>query len=167
MNLRPLPVFFILLLFALCQILYYYPHLPVIVASHFGPQGTANGWMPKNVFCGFYAGLLCFIGALFSLLGGTIGRIPEALWNLPHKKYWFAPERKAQTISFVRNGLRLFGMATMFLMIMIFQLAFQANMSSPPSLPASLVLSVLIPYLVCAAVFIIALFRRFGRIPPE
>lgn len=47
-----------IVLLAVIQSVYYYPKVPDIVASHFGPGGHPNGWMTKPIFFVTYLGML-------------------------------------------------------------------------------------------------------------
>jgi uncharacterized membrane protein len=114
----------------LVQIAYFYPQLPAQVASHFNFRGEADGWMPKENFLIFHAILLVFILGTTSLIPALFNNLPDSLINIPNKSYWFAPERRAESLSklaAVTDNLRV---ALLLLFLGINYFAFQANVSS-------------------------------------
>jgi uncharacterized membrane protein len=68
--------------------------LPDRMAVHFGASGAANGWMTPRQFAVFNAGLLLFVTVV--MIGSAVATrfIPTTLINIPHRDYWFAPERR-------------------------------------------------------------------------
>jgi hypothetical protein len=78
--------------------------LPERVASHFNAAGVANGWMSRDGFVGFDAGVVALLSAVFLTLGFVTSRRPVSLINLPNKDHWLAPERKAETLGWL-SGL--------------------------------------------------------------
>lgn len=77
--------------------------LPERVATHFGSNGAANGWMTRGQHVGFtlVAGLMvpAFVIGLFAI----IRRFGDRGLNIPNKEYWLAPERRERTFDFVQN----------------------------------------------------------------
>ncbi|HVK06735.1 MAG TPA: DUF1648 domain-containing protein, partial [Armatimonadaceae bacterium] len=76
---------------SLTQVWYFYPLLPERVASHFGPDGRADGWTAKDAFIGVSVGTILFLSVFMSALSALIARIPDEAINLPNKEYWLAP----------------------------------------------------------------------------
>ena len=56
-------VFYPLTGVAVLQVVYYYPQLPAVVASHFDGHGAANGWSGKEFFFGLYLVILLLLVA--------------------------------------------------------------------------------------------------------
>ena len=72
--------------------------LPPVVASHFGPGGTADGFMGKGAYTAF---MLAFVVVVPALVAGStllVGVLPTTLINLPHREYWLATQRRAATL---------------------------------------------------------------------
>jgi uncharacterized membrane protein len=91
-------------------------HLPERVATHFGPNGTPNGWQTHEGYIRF---TLIFGTAIPAFVLGTfllIRRLNGWGLNIPHKDYWLAPERRQDTMDFVqRRGLWMAGLMLGFL----------------------------------------------------
>lgn len=76
-------------------------HLPGRVATHFNGHGQPNGWMSRTSHLRFMA----VFGLAFSLflpaLIYTTRFLPDRLYHVPHQEYWFAPERRAETMAYL------------------------------------------------------------------
>jgi hypothetical protein len=154
----------VILFVGVCQIGYYYPKLPPTVASHFDFSGRANDWMPKEAFAEFHAIVLASLLATVLFLGFLIPRLPVALFNLPHKTYWLAPERSQQTYGWVFGLLLGCFNATGLLLTAIFELAYRVNLGRPDAMgwmPWVLLAS----YFGFLVVWLTSFHRRFARLP--
>ena len=58
-------VFFALIALAIIQIVFYYPRMPDVVASHFDGLGAPNDWSGRNGFFGLYAAMLAILILVF------------------------------------------------------------------------------------------------------
>ena len=153
---------FIVLLAALAvvQTFYYYPILPNTVASHFDGAGRPNDWMTKQVFFGFYLGMI----ELMLIIFFVIPRFPKYLINIPNRNYWLATERRAETMKYVDSASTLIGVATMILIVYVFQLAIEANFSSEPILSSNAGKALII-YFIFLAIWLIKFIGRFWKVP--
>src|SRR5271156_6894280 len=91
-----------LLLLALCAGTYVWVSgaaLPDMVASHFGPSGTANGFMARASYVHFMLVLIVALPLSLGLLPGLLVGLPGVRINLPNRDYWLAPSRRAATIA--------------------------------------------------------------------
>jgi len=111
------------------QIVYYYPNLPEIVATHFNISGEPDGWMSKQSFLIGQALLLVVIVFEFTLLPFLISKMPDSLINLPNKEYWLADERRVETFRTIRHYFEWLGVALLALFIAVNQLVFEANLT--------------------------------------
>src|SRR5262245_44653287 len=100
-----------MLLLALIHIGVSYPALPERVASHFGTEGKADGWMTKGQFAIFYVAMTGFMTLLFLGIGKLVEVTPNDLINLPNREYWLAPGRRATTIAAISSEMAWFGVA--------------------------------------------------------
>jgi hypothetical protein len=82
------------------------------------------------------------------------------LINLPNKGYWLAPERRDETLAFMRDWSRWFAVLTLGLITLIIGMALRANLAAPPQLPGY-GLSAVVTYLVIAVAMVLAVFWRF------
>jgi uncharacterized membrane protein len=148
-------------LVACAHIAFYYAQLPERVASHFGPNGEADGWMSKSAFAAFYVGITAFQAAIFGGIGSLIRRTPNELINLPNKDYWLAPERREETIRGIAASMASFGVATIALVIAVMQLVIVANISGSFRLGNN-VMYFLVAYLIYTLIWTVNLLRRYS-----
>ncbi|GAB4460160.1 MAG: DUF1648 domain-containing protein [Armatimonadaceae bacterium] len=143
---------------AAAHMAFYYPQLPERIASHFGPNGQADGWMSKDSFALFNLGMITFLVLIFQGVSVMMRKLPAEMINLPNKEYWLAPERRAETIARSSAQMSWFGIATCALFIAIMHLTFQANLDGSFRLPAS-ALYFLFGYLIFTKIWVIQLLR--------
>jgi uncharacterized membrane protein len=134
----PVTVLLLLAVLAAVQLVHYHPLLPDTIAVHFGSDGEPNGWSAKTEFAIVYGVIEAFFvlfGIAFAVL---LERIPHAFVNIPNREYWFSPERRAETLEFLRNKLLWIQVSTLAFLIVIAQLVFRENLGgSSPRLPGS------------------------------
>jgi uncharacterized membrane protein len=152
-----------LLAAALLQIGYYYQHLPERVASHFGADGRPNDWMARWSFVAIYIGMMAFLTFIFIAVPKCIRTIPRGLINLPNKDYWLSPEHVDETIEIFGALMAEFGSATLLLLIVVFHLAFQANIEGG-NLDTAVAWVSIGAYLMFSIFWTIRLYRAF-RLP--
>jgi uncharacterized membrane protein len=118
------------------QLVHYYPLLQDRVAVHFGASGEANGWSSRGGFVAQMAVTEALV-VLFGLgLAAVLDRIPAALVNIPNRRYWLSPERRAESVEFIRSQLVWIEVATLGFLVAITQLIIGENLSdTPPRLP--------------------------------
>jgi uncharacterized membrane protein len=138
---------------------YYLPLLPDRLATHFNAAGEPNGWSDHAGFIKSVAALVVITATVF-FCGGLLGRVSDRLINLPNKSYWLAPERRDETLAFMRDWVRWFVVLSLGLITLIIGMALRANLAVPPQLPGY-ALAVLVTYLVVAGAMVLAVFWRF------
>jgi hypothetical protein len=92
---------------AAIQMTHYYPLLPERLAVHFGSSGEPDGWSSKGEFMVLFGAMEAFFvlfGVAFAIL---LDRVPLALINIPHKHYWFSPEKIAFVAAILWFSLRI------------------------------------------------------------
>lgn len=145
------------------QLAYFYGALPDVVASHFGANGLANGYMPRGVFVAFYGGLVLFLLAVFGGIAVVLRSIPVELINLPNKDYWLSGEREASSREWLSRELQRFGLLVVVFIAVIMQRVFMANVdSSPPCLSPTFVLAGVGSLFLAVVVLTIRMIRRFS-----
>ncbi|AHF93459.1 serine/threonine protein kinase [Opitutaceae bacterium TAV5] len=140
--------------------------LPDRVASHFNGAGRADGWMRRDTFlltlelAGL--GVSFGIGALFFALN----HFPARFINLPNRGYWLAPERRVATMTLIlRRGLWLVPCMLVFFTALTVLTVF-ANRLSPPRLPASWIVGLIIGDLLLLGTALFAFVTPFvGKNP--
>ena len=140
--------------------------LPDVVASHFGADGTANGTMSRGAYVGLMLAIVIGLPALLTIgpyfaLGASKTRI-----NLPNRDYWLAPERKAETVSYLRAQLARFSAVLIVFLCYMHWLVVRANELRPARLSGPWINAGLVAFAVFAIVWTRLLLRRFRGPPP-
>ena len=139
--------------------------LPDTVATHFQGDGYANGYMTQS---GYQLFMLIFTVGLPLLLVALIGHLPASYsrWsNLPHKDYWFAPQRRAESFAFLRRLAYRFGSLMVLFASGLHGLVLEANAQTPARLDNVAFLLFMLLFLLGLVVWVVVLLRRFGRPP--
>ena len=160
-KLKPVHVWMLVVLLHAAQTIYYYPRLPALVAQHFGANGRANGWASRDAFFILSWTMLLGLSAIFMLMPRTLRRIPVAMFNLPHKDYWLAPERKDESLSFLEREMQWMGVLTIAFLVLVLHLAIRANIDPAHRLENVLFLALMAGFLISACGWIVRLYRRF------
>ena len=140
--------------------------LPERVAVHFGANGHADGWADRQEATRLFE-ILTAVPAIFLVLALVMGVMPAGAFNLPHRDYWLAPERRAQTIALVSRQLIWMGCLMVLFLAGVFWLTIQANRLASPQLPMAGFLVLLVAFLTATAVWTIRFLRRFFKPPPQ
>jgi len=128
----PSSIFLVLALVGAMQCGYYAPRLPEIVASHFGIGGTVNGWQTKTAFFAVEPAVILLATVISFGVPRLIEAMPVSLINLPHKEFWLGPERREDTLSYIRTWSAWFGCGLLAFLLFVMELAYRANFSTPP-----------------------------------
>lgn len=144
------------------QVAYYAPKLPDTVASHFGASGAADGWSSKTSFLALYGVLIVILIVPFVVLPWLLPRIPDDLINLPHKRYWLAPERREETFRTLGDYLVWMGIGTLMLMSHLMGETFATNLEPKPHLQDTFWWAFGL-YLGFVAVWLVLFYQRFRR----
>ncbi len=134
----PLTVMLLLAAVAAIQMTHYYPLLPERLAVHFGSSGEPDGWSSKGEFMVLFGAMEAFF-VLFGVgMALALDRIPVALINVRHKDYWFSPEKREESLEFMKNQILWIEAATLGFFVAIAQLIFRGNLGdAPPRLPGN------------------------------
>jgi uncharacterized membrane protein len=127
-------VFLALTAATLVQMAWYYPRLPVRMASHFDAAGQVNAFMPKDAFFAVQLVVMGLMAVTFLLVPALITRLPPSMINLPNKDYWLAPARRAHTAQKLQSFLVGFGNAMLLFLLLVFGEAMRANLLPRPHL---------------------------------
>lgn len=161
----PTSIFLVLVILGVAQFAYYAPRLPEIVGSHFGASGSVNGWQTKPAF--FLMELLMIVLAAVIAFGvpRIITSMPVSLINLPNKEFWLGPERREETLTYFRAWSAWFGCALLAFLLFVMELAFRANLHTPPRLNSAAFVPALIAFVLFSLFSTIRLVQRFAKMP--
>jgi uncharacterized membrane protein len=145
----------------------YYEQLPEVVASHFNARGAANGWQTKSAFFGFLVGVSVLAAVVGFGIPRLIAAMPPELINLPNKRYWLAPEQRADTMEFLNGYFAWFGCVLFVVILVTFDYALQSNLHPGNRPGISRMWFLLAGFLLFAILSMARMFRRFARVPPQ
>jgi len=150
-----------LALFGLLMAAYYYPRMPVRMASHFAGDGRPNGWQPREAF--FL--IMLVVGSLSAIIvffaPWRIASQPDARINLPNRDYWLAPERRALTMNYISAFMAWFGCAVLLVLISGAFLAMQANLALDHRFNSQTLIVVLIAFIFFLFFALLRFVRHF------
>lgn len=161
----PVVLFLLIGAFFCWQWAHYEPLLPDTVATHFGVGGRADGWSSSATLFPLYALLLVLCTLPFLALPYLLQRLPNSVINMPHKDYWLAPERRAETLAWLGGQLQWFGVWTAAFVVLVFELLLRANLMAEPRLSNSFLWG-LGAYVLLTLVWTARLILTFYRKPP-
>jgi uncharacterized membrane protein len=125
--------------------------LPQKVATHFNFAGKPDGFMTLQNHQSFIIlSTICF--PLFMVF--MVGVLPmwfPSLVNISHRDYWFAPDRKTQTLDYLFNMACKLGVLMVFFFVGLNVIIVLANNSNPVLMPK-------LPFFVVMALFLLGLF---------
>jgi uncharacterized membrane protein len=135
--------------------------LPDPVASHFGPEGEADAFMPRGQYIAIMLAVTVVVPLfIVVVVNYALSRAGTRI-NLPNRDHWLAPERREQTVQFLLQQTALFASLLVLFLCYAQWLAARANAVSPPDLDAGSFLAGLGVFLVCIVVWVIRLVRHF------
>ena len=158
----PWSIFGAIALCSVAQAVSAFPRLPERVASHFDSSGMPNGWMSKEGFFVVYAvmiGVSAFVG--FYVPRQIETKSPARI-NLPHREYWLAPDRRAETLAYLERYFAWYACALLLILVLAMGLAIEANFTSPPRMPSKPILLVIGAFVVFNVLSVIHLLRHFS-----
>ncbi len=144
---------------------YYFAVLPARVASEFDLSGEPKSWMAKGAFVIFNITLLILLPIFLLSLGWICTKLPKWMIDLPHKDYWLAPERKAQTAASIFRFMIWLAVGIELFLTALVGLVYRANLGHPEIMRQT-------PYylLGCFVAFmagwIIRFYGKFRKAPP-
>lgn len=138
--------------------------LPPIMASHFDAAGTPDGAMPRGAFFTTLA-FACGATVLLPVLAAVLLRhVPAGAINVPHRDYWLAPERRAESIDRLQRSIAWFPVPLAALFALVVELTLQANIQRT-ALNAGALWTGLGLFVVTLGLLIAKLHRQFGSPP--
>jgi len=144
-----------------------YAQLPDVVASHFNARGMPNGWQTKSVFFAFSAGAVAIAAFLTFGIPAIFSKMPMSLISLPHKEYWLAPERRAETLAFLDRSFAWFGCAVLLVVTTAVNYAIGRNLHPGAQLDPPVLIYVFGGFFVSTILWAIRLLTHFAQIPRD
>jgi uncharacterized membrane protein len=160
----PSSIFFSIALLGAVQYLYYAPRLPEILGSHFGTSGAVNGWETKTAFFSIDLAIILVATVVSFGVPRIIEAMPASLINLPHKEFWLGPERREASYAYIRWWNAWFGCALLAFLLFVMELAFRANLQTPPQFNTAAFFPALIAFVAFDTVALVRLILHFSKI---
>ena len=163
MDRLPTFLFWLLVILFVSYVTSSAPALPERVATHFGGEGVPNGWMSRDGYVQFT--LRFGLGVSLFVVGShyLLARYAGNYFNIPHREYWLAPERRADTLYFFVRHSWWLGCLMLLFMMAIYHLVLITNRSSPPRLPTIPFLLLVGGFLVGLGSWVVVLHSRFRK----
>jgi uncharacterized membrane protein len=143
---------------------YFLGRMPERIATHFGAGGRPNGWMPRDFLGTFDVVFMAVV------LGITVGsaylarKLPVSLINVPHRDFWFAPERRAASYARLLRHLLWLSCLMVVFLAGVNQMIFIANLRpGTPTLPGFETVLLVGAFFTALVAWIVRLYRLFPR----
>jgi hypothetical protein len=137
--------------------------LPGRVASHFGANGLANGFVVRDAYLAFMIGLVAGLPALTGLVVNRLVRRPDSV-KLPNRDYWLAPDRLNETTEVLTAHVAWLAAGVAAFVLGIHLLVIRANHFSPARLEVLPIVSLMTAFGIALMGWNRTLQRRFQRI---
>ena len=139
--------------------------LPDRVATHFGHDGLANGWMTRDGYRSFMLALGTLVPVFVVVMAGLAPRFANRAMKVPNPGYWLAPERRAETMARMLSHACWLGSAMLVFFTGMHLLLLRANATAPPRLPETAFVAMIVALLIVLVVWALALRARFRHTP--
>jgi uncharacterized membrane protein len=151
-------------LFAASSVGFAWHRLPLRMASHFDGRGRPDGYMSREAFFSQLAVVGGGTVVLLLLIPALLRFVPSRAINMPHRDYWLAPERRAQTLERIAIWGGWFAIATGALLVVVLELTLRANVAGTnlDGTAANIGIGL---YVVGTLISLVRLIRQFGKPP--
>ena len=126
-------------------------NLPQKVATHFDIAGRPDGFMALQNHQSFITLSTIFFPLFMVFMIGVLPAWLPSLVNISHRDYWFAAERKSQTLDYFFFMACILGVLMVFFFVGLNLIIVLANSSKPVLLP-------LVPFFMVSSLFLISIF---------
>ncbi len=159
------PLFLLLLVVGAVFIGVTTDRMPDRIASHFGANGQANGFMDPSSYRMFMLGMAVGIPLFVVLVVGLLPRRVPAAINLPHREYWLSAARREATLQYLETHAYWMGSLLVVFMAALHALLIAANATQPAHLPGPPFAMLMAAFLIASAGWALTLVRHFRRKP--
>lgn len=161
----PGSIFFFLVLLGAVRANLYAAHLPATMASHFGGDGRANGWQSQTGFFTLDVAVTVLAAVIAFIVPRIMTVVPPSAINLPNREFWFGPQQREGTVAFFRAQFAWFGCALLAFLLVVNELVFRANLTSPRQLSNTAFAAALVLFLAFSGFWTIRMILHFSRKP--
>jgi hypothetical protein len=161
----PSSIFFALVALGAVQLFYYAPRIPEILGAHFAWGGFVTGWQTKAAFFSTDLAMIVLATVVAFGIPRIIAAVPVSRINLPHKEYWLAPERRENTLAYIRVWSAWLGCCLLAFLLFVMELAFRANLHTPPQFNNAAFVPALLAFVALDTMLVLRLILHFARTP--
>jgi uncharacterized membrane protein len=141
--------------------------LPPRIASHFDANGRPDGWSNRSTAVILHSIFGLVSPIVITTLCCLFRFIPVEKIKMPRRDYWFSPERRDETCTYLaRQGLAL-GSLLIGLQALAWYQVVEANNAEVKQLPPTAFTFVLMAYGLVLVMWVLRLFRHFVQPPTE
>lgn len=144
-----------------------YGSLPQRVATHFSGAGAPNGWMSRQGFLLFQAGMVAVMAAAFFGLPRLLARVPAKSINVPNREYWTRPDRLPELHAILARYMGWMGVLVLGFMVGLFALTLRANLMGEPRLEPTWAGLMLALFLGADLAWLVLFLTRFTRVKDD
>jgi uncharacterized membrane protein len=142
-----------------------YQSLPIRVASHFGLDGMADGWMMKGEYALAMVAVAAAWTVIMLLFDFLVYILPVTTLNVPNAAYWKQPENQPTLRRKTSSFLCELGIYVIVLLAFVNYSVLQANKKNPPRLDEYENIAIII-FFVLIALWLVRMFLAF-RVPKK
>lgn len=135
--------------------------LPEIVASHFGPSGRPDAFMPRPVFVALMAALVGGVPLLVWWL--QLRSIRAGRLHIPHADFWRSPAQLASTDLWLHRHAAAMAVVTTVFLCSVYAMVVAANRQPVVALGDASFWLALLAYMAFMGLWVLRLHRRFRR----
>lgn len=162
----PIILLGILIVTTIFQVTHFYPILPDVLISHWGPGGQPDGWLEKDAFFLYMVIPELIIIGCFVAIALMLPGIPKDRIKIPNKNYWLTPERRSGTIRYVQIYMLWSAVIIEAAMFLLWQSTINANVKPEWHWPADFWWTLIIGIIIFA-LWTVRLNHHFKSIPSE
>lgn len=138
---------------------------PSQMAAHFDIQGNPDRFVPKSEFFWYQIQTIIVVIVVSIPLQILFLVLPVNLINMPHREYWLAPERRAETVDRLSSFAAVLFGAILLTVQAGFELSAYANLQTPIHFNAQWMLAVMVIFFIVIGFALIQLMVSFRRPP--
>jgi len=110
---------------------------------------------------------LCWLQSFRFSIPRIIAAMPVSMINLPHKEFWLSPQRRDDTLAYIRVWTAWLGCALLAFLLFVMELVYRANLHTPPQLNMAAFVPALLAFVAFDTVAIVRLLLHFAKIPGD
>ncbi len=137
--------------------------LPERVATHFAGDGTPNGWMTREGYARFVMLFGLGMGLFPVLIGQLMGALPAWTFNMPNRTYWLAPQRRTESVAWLRTHMLWLGCIMLGFIAAVHWLTVVANMAPGARLETGSMIPLMVVFVGACIVWSVVLLLKFRR----